>query len=702
MIPRITLAASLLGCGLLPAAIIPVTDANVLNGLSPYNWVCRTDSISSTINGASIRLKVKGTRRLTVEVATGHLAAPVPASFPILGWTVNGGPLQTYQLKANDTSVLLSSTVADPEIDLYIKGMSPIEDRFSGDLPANSVKITGFGAQDGASTLTLAFPEKIWLNIGDSIMSGDGAAFTENQGRPADQAWAASEDGRASYGYLLARHYGYREARIAHGGYNWAGGMANVPALSTLIDQRTSTVTRLQGDKLSPLPHVVLVNLGENGAPADADVIQSLTKLRSRVSPGTRIIVMIPVSGLARAEVTRAFKSYKESAKDEFIYLLDCGKLKYAVCDGQHPTAAGHQSIFKAALTATNAIVSNETKAPVKPAPGLPFWRIKRMVNEPVLFIQKPNAPVASAKLLFTPRGKPVLTHPDQVFTYVEGRDYVWKPNSQTIELTATSRIPFKKAADMTPAPGSPNLLNGVLWAEGHYFHDLQVQVSYDHAGGWPAPKPTQAKRLTRSLAKLKAKQPVNIVALGDSITEGYNASGFRLVSVPPYQPPYPRLVADTLQARFGAPVTLTNLGLGGTRANWGLEQVARVAAEKPDVVLLAFGMNHQEAAKEFKALMTQLRDAVRSACPTADIVLVASMTGNPLAMPDALFSSYRDALRELETTDVVLADVTTLWQDLLKRKTFADLTGNGINHPNDFGHRIYAQVICELFASAP
>jgi acyl-CoA thioesterase-1 len=43
------------------------------------------------------------------------------------------------------------------------------------------------------------------------------------------------------------------------------------------------------------------------------------------------------------------------------------------------------------------------------------------------------------------------------------------------------------------------------------------------------------------------------------------------------------------------------------------------------------------------------------------------------------------------------VADVTTLWADLLKRKSFADLTGNGVNHPNDFGHRFYAQVILGL-----
>jgi len=34
--------------------------------------------------------------------------------------------------------------------------------------------------------------------------------------------------------------------------------------------------------------------------------------------------------------------------------------------------------------------------------------------------------------------------------------------------------------------------------------------------------------------------------------------------------------------------------------------------------------------------------------------------------------------------------------QGLLERKSVYDLTGNGINHPNDFGHRVYAQTILD------
>jgi len=48
--------------------------------------------------------------------------------------------------------------------------------------------------------------------------------------------------------------------------------MAGVPALTTLIDQRSAGVSRLTGEVLLPAPSVVLINLGENGVPADRDV----------------------------------------------------------------------------------------------------------------------------------------------------------------------------------------------------------------------------------------------------------------------------------------------------------------------------------------------------------------------------------------------------------------------------------------------
>jgi hypothetical protein len=53
--------------------------------------------------------------------------------------------------------------------------------------------------------------------------------------------------------------------------------------------------------------------------------------------------------------------------------------------------------------------------------------------------------------------------------------------------------------------------------------------------------------------------------------------------------------------------------------------------------------------------------------------------------------------LKHLCQPGVALADMTSIWEEFFKRKKDADLTGNGVNHPNDFGHRVYAQVISTL-----
>lgn len=67
-----------------------------------------------------------------------------------------------------------------------------------------------------------------------------------------------------------------------------------------------------------------------------------------------------------------------------------------------------------------------------------------------------------------------------------------------------------------------------------------------------------------------------------------------------------------------------------------------------------------------------------------------------PWAVPRR-FVEYRDALAGLEAEGIAFVDMTSFWADLLTRKHPQDLSGNGLNHPNDFGHRLYAQLICAV-----
>jgi len=98
--------------------VIPVTDANLRDGLSPYNWVCKDDYVSSSVNGASLTLQLKGTHQVALQVATDNLTAKAAGRMPIIAWSVNDGAMQTHQVVAGETSVVLSASVADARIEV--------------------------------------------------------------------------------------------------------------------------------------------------------------------------------------------------------------------------------------------------------------------------------------------------------------------------------------------------------------------------------------------------------------------------------------------------------------------------------------------------------------------------------------------------------------------------------------------------------
>jgi acyl-CoA thioesterase-1 len=78
-------------------------------------------------------------------------------------------------------------------------------------------------------------------------------------------------------------------------------------------------------------------------------------------------------------------------------------------------------------------------------------------------------------------------------------------------------------------------------------------------------------------------------------------------------------------------------------------------------------------------------------------------MLGNRdwIRLKHEVFPKYRDELAELCERGIALADMTSVWSEFLKRKKDSDLTGNGVNHPNDFGHRVYAQVLSALLVDS-
>ena len=242
---------------------------------------------------------------------------------------------------------------------------------------------------------------------------------------------------------------------------------------------------------------------------------------------------------------------------------------------------------------------------------------------------------------------------------------------------------------------GDPS--RSVLFDNAHWFHDQQVAITYEAAQPWTGFQPaTGGGSLHRVLGKLSRREPVTIGVSGDSISFGLNASG--VTGAAPHMPAYPELLADQLAATFGAKVTLVNRAVSGWGVGQGLGDLDKLLESHPDLVIVAYGMNHfggRDPEGFRKALATML-ERIKAAEPEAEVLLVAPMWGNPdwAHTPADQFQPHRDAIASLIGPGVALADLTSLWGDMRKRKSNADLTGNGVNHPNDFGHRVHASAL--------
>jgi len=165
--------------------------------------------------------------------------------------------------------------------------------------------------------------------------------------------------------------------------------------------------------------------------------------------------------------------------------------------------------------------------------------------------------------------------------------------------------------------------------------------------------------------------------------------------------PPYADLVAGQLRHTFGGEVVLHNRGIAGWNVVRGLEDLDALLATRPDLIVIAYGMNDVGGRnpEAFRAGIATMLERIAKANPSTEVILVATMLGNAdwVHTPREMFPRYRDALASLAGPGVALADLTDLWQVLLSKKREVDLTGNGVNHPNDFGHRLYAQAILAL-----
>jgi hypothetical protein len=317
-----------------------------------------------------------------------------------------------------------------------------------------------------------------------------------------------------------------------------------------------------------------------------------------------------------------------------------------------------------------------------------PLWETDSVFRETVLNVRGEEG-FEESKLLFRPEKIIEVWNHLLDRRYQEGVDYVMTADG--LRLTAGTSAPFGRAEEMFPPqafnrPGEatrPLLKGGDLFLSEAYYKPRQLTVSYQSKSKtWNGPRfVAKPDLLPRTTSKLEAGEALKVIVTGDSVARGGSASGYG--GSPPYQPSWSYLVAEYLEKNTGARIDLTNAA--------GLFAPSFFVEAKPDLVVLE--SVSPAGLRFFRPIIEMLR---RAKLPTEIIILLPLQT-NPQAIKIEPYQEYLTELHRMERPGLAVADAWTIHGEMLKRKRYADMTGNNFNHPNDFLIRIIAQSVASL-----
>jgi len=295
--------------------------------------------------------------------------------------------------------------------------------------------------------------------------------------------------------------------------------------------------------------------------------------------------------------------------------------------------------------------------------------------------------------------------------TFVEGIDYSLHADGKLIIPAGSAIVSAPAGFLTTPDPSSPYLSQSLTKENtplylGSNYTNYQIAVSYTTA----SVTPPEANPLPRLSQALGLKTPYAITFYGDSITLGGQCSSND--NQAPQLPDYADMFGAYLSSVAAGTIYWRNLSVFGIATNTALADVGNILDTASDMVVLAFGMNDSSSAgrltkQQFKANLIGMIETIRQTNGNVEIVLVSGVTSNPDWIENnPLFHGYRDVMHEIVgqyvgTTAICVVDVTAVWEDVLKSKSYYDVTASGVNHPGDFGHKLYVQTMIQALCGS-
>lgn len=205
---------------------------------------------------------------------------------------------------------------------------------------------------------------------------------------------------------------------------------------------------------------------------------------------------------------------------------------------------------------------------------------------------------------------------------------------------------------------------------------------------------------------------PINIVALGDSVTHGALSSGEIN-----YETVYWNLLRKKINGlRNYVPVNVINAGIAGITAKNSIARMeSQVLNHNPDLVIICFGLNDVNYSLEdyidslkviFEKCKANGTDVIfmtpnmlntyvaeGTAKRYLDYAEITAKMQNEGKMDKYIYSAVELA----ESMDVTVCDCYSQWKKLSETCDTTQLLANKINHPTKEMHNLFADMLFEI-----
>jgi lysophospholipase L1-like esterase len=283
-----------------------------------------------------------------------------------------------------------------------------------------------------------------------------------------------------------------------------------------------------------------------------------------------------------------------------------------------------------------------------------------------------------------------------------------------SVVLTAGKTLAVRKGVPHVATPRPPELAEGEtrvgnVWLSGRIERLAPAQLFPVLETAFPAPAgsgPSAMERFCpKTLAKLRAKRPVRILAWGDSVTE--------CVYLPSAQK-WQEQFALRLRERFPeASIVMLSEGWGGRTTAAYLKEppgsprnfAEKVLALKPDLIVSEFindaHMDEAAVLENYGGLLQTFRKN------GAEWVILTPHYARPdwmgLKQETGIDQDPRPYVRGIrlfaENNRVALADASLRWGRLWRQGLpYSTLLVNNINHPDERGMKLFADALMALF----